>query len=47
VNDMEIKRMRLADLTPADYHPRKEQKPGDASFENIRKEDDYGDYGRE
>jgi DNA modification methylase len=34
---MEIKRMKLRDLTPADYHPRKEQKPGDDNFEDIRK----------
>lgn len=26
---MEIKRLNIKDLTPADYHPRKEQKPGD------------------
>lgn len=34
---MQIKRMKLADLVPADYHPRKEQKPGDANYEAIKK----------
>lgn len=34
---MEIKRMNLADLIPAAYHPRKEQKPGDPHFEAVKK----------
>ena len=34
---MEIKRMKLADLVPAPYHPRKEQKPGDANYEAVKK----------
>ncbi len=32
---MEIRRMKLADLTPADYNPRVELKPGDAEWEAL------------
>lgn len=32
---MEIRRMKLADLTPADYNPRVELKPGDDEWEAL------------
>lgn len=35
--------MKLRDLTPAEYHPRKEQRPGDDTYEAIRKSiDEFG-----
>jgi DNA modification methylase len=32
---MEIKRMNMADLTPAEYHPRKKQDPGGKTFDAL------------
>lgn len=34
---MNIKKMRLADLNPAPYNPRRELKPGDAEFEKLKR----------
>lgn len=34
---MEIKKMKVDDLLPADYNPRKELKPGDDAYEKLRK----------
>jgi DNA modification methylase len=33
---MEIKKMKLTDLAPTPYHPRKELKPGDAAYEAVK-----------
>lgn len=38
-----IKNMRIADLEPAAYNPRKELKPGDAEFEKLKRSiDEFG-----
>ena len=34
---MRIETLRLTDLNPASYNPRKELKPGDAEFEKLRR----------
>lgn len=34
---MEIKEMKIDDLIPADYNPRKDLKPGDPEYEKLRK----------
>ncbi|GHU34909.1 adenine methyltransferase [Clostridia bacterium] len=34
---MEFRRMKLSELTPASYNPRKKLKPGDPEFEKLRK----------
>lgn len=36
MNSLNIKRMKLADLNPAKYNPRKELKPGDKEFEKLK-----------
>lgn len=36
MDNLNIKRMRLADLNPAKYNPRKELKPGDKEFEKLK-----------
>lgn len=33
---MEFKKLKIADLVPASYNPRKELKPGDAEYEKIK-----------
>ena len=34
---VEIKTVNIADLTPAEYNPRKDLKPGDKEYEQIKK----------
>ena len=34
---MQIKKMKVEDLKPADYNPRKKLKPGDKEFEKLKK----------
>ena len=34
---MEFKKLKIADLVPASYNPRKALKPGDAEYEKIKK----------
>ena len=33
---MEFKKLKIADLVPASYNPRKALKPGDAEYEKIK-----------
>lgn len=34
---MKIKNMKIADLKPAKYNPRKDLKPGDVEYEQLKK----------
>ena len=34
--NMEFKKLKIADLVPASYNPRKALKPGDAEYEKIK-----------
>ena len=34
---MEFKKVRIADLVPTSYNPRKKLKPGDKEYEKIKK----------
>lgn len=36
MNNLTIKKMKIADLNPAKYNPRKELKPGDKEFEKLK-----------
>lgn len=36
MNNLTIKKMKIADLDPAKYNPRKELKPGDKEFEKLK-----------
>ena len=33
---MEFKKIKISDLIPASYNPRKKLKPGDREYENIK-----------
>lgn len=35
---MEFRKLRIKDLIPASYNPRKKLKPGDKEFENNKKQ---------
>ncbi|WP_206192689.1 site-specific DNA-methyltransferase [Scrofimicrobium canadense] len=40
---MQIKTLPIGDLTPADYNPRKEMKPGDPEFDKLKRSlDEFG-----
>ena len=34
---MQIEKIKVSDLKPADYNPRKKLKPGDKEFEKLKK----------
>ena len=36
-NNMEFKKLKIEDLIPASYNPRKDLKPGDKEYEKIKK----------
>ena len=40
---MELKKVFISELSPAEYNPRKDLRPGDPEFESIRKSiEEYG-----
>ena len=44
---MEFKKLKIADLVPASYNPRKALKPGDAEYEKIKNPDSHDGMNRD